>query len=145
MSGYFRPMANRVEYKNAIKNVDPFHHDAALRRQNSPLDILHQLPAGSRIPQFWVAAARAVRGDVLNAISFVDLAQGAGSGDSAEYHAKWRTQRRRMAQHDRADAGVDDAAPRAGRERLRAARAASLRPREQRLRRRARRSGSTAR
>ena len=73
MSGYFRPMANRVEYKNAIKHVDPFHGDTTLRRQNSPLEILRQLPAGSRIPQFWVAAARAVRGDVLSAVSFVDL------------------------------------------------------------------------
>ena len=76
LSGYFRPTDNRVEFKNGlIKNVDPFHHNAVLRRENSPLDILHLLPAGSRIPQFWVAAARAVRGDVLNAVRFVTLAR----------------------------------------------------------------------
>jgi len=73
MSGYFQPMFNRVEYKHTIRSVDPFRHDAALRRQNSPIDMLRDLPAGSRIPQFWVAAARAVRVDVLNAIAFVAL------------------------------------------------------------------------
>jgi len=71
MSGYFRPMDNRVQVKTAIKRIDPFHANLILRKQNSPVDIVRQLPAGSRIPQFWVAAARAVRGDVLNAESFV--------------------------------------------------------------------------
>jgi enterochelin esterase-like enzyme len=73
MSGYFQPADNRVEFRGLVKNVDPFHHNALLRRQNSPLSILHQLPAGSRIPKFWVAAAHAVRGDVLNAVWFVTL------------------------------------------------------------------------
>ncbi len=73
MSGYFRPMNNRMEVKHAIRPVDPFRRNAALRMQNTPLDILRQLPAGSQIPQFWVAAARAVRGDVLSAVTFVTL------------------------------------------------------------------------
>ncbi len=71
LSGYFRPVDNRVDYKKAIRRVDPFPFNALLRRQNSPLDIARQLPAGSRIPQFWVGAARAVRSDVLGAIGFV--------------------------------------------------------------------------
>ena len=73
MSGYFRPMANRIVGRHAIKSIDPFRHNGALRMQNSPLDILRQLPAGSQIPQFWVAAARAVRGDVMSAVTFVTL------------------------------------------------------------------------
>ncbi len=73
LSGYFAPMDNRVQIKNAIKRVDPFHFNAILRRMNTPLEVAHQLPAGSRIPQFWVAAARAVRGDVLAAVSFVTV------------------------------------------------------------------------
>jgi enterochelin esterase-like enzyme len=71
LSGYFRPMDNRVQVKNAVKRVDPFHFNAALRRANSPMEFVHLLPAGSKIPQFWVAAARAVRGDMLAAMSFV--------------------------------------------------------------------------
>jgi hypothetical protein len=71
LSGYFRPMDNRVQVKNAIKRVDPFHRNAALRRANSPAEFVHLLPAGSKIPQFWVAAARAVRGDMLAAMNFV--------------------------------------------------------------------------
>ena len=71
LSGYFRPMDNRVQFKNAIKRVDPFHFNAALRRANSPMEFVHLLPAGSKIPQFWVAAARAVRGDMLAAVNFV--------------------------------------------------------------------------
>ena len=73
MSGYFRPMANRIVVRHAIKSIDPFRRNGALRVQNSPLDILRQLPAGSQIPQFWVAAARAVRGDVMSAVTFVTL------------------------------------------------------------------------
>ena len=73
ISGYFQPMFNRVEYKHTIRGVDPFGHNSALRRQNNPMDVLRGLPAGSRVPQFWVAAARAVRVDVLSAIAFVAL------------------------------------------------------------------------
>jgi hypothetical protein len=73
MSGYFQPTFNRIQYGNTVRHVDPFGRSAALRKQNSPLDMLHQLPAGSHIPHFWVGAARAVRGDVLNALSFVAL------------------------------------------------------------------------
>ncbi len=71
LSGYFRPMDNRLQIKDAIKRVDPFHFNAALRRANSPLDYVRQLPAGSKIPQFWVAAARSARGDVIAAAGFV--------------------------------------------------------------------------
>ena len=73
MSGYFRPMANRVEAGHAIKREDPFRHDASLRRQNSPIDILRHLPAGSHIPAFWIGAAHASRADVANATAFVAL------------------------------------------------------------------------
>jgi enterochelin esterase-like enzyme len=70
LSGYFRPMDNRMQIKNEIKRVDPFHFNAALRKANSPLDDVRQLPAGSRIPQFWIGAARPARGDMLAAMSF---------------------------------------------------------------------------
>ncbi len=73
MSGYFRPMADRVEYSHVIRHVDPFRHDAQLRRQNTPIEMLRHLPAGSQMPQFWVGAARASRADVLSAIAFVAL------------------------------------------------------------------------
>ncbi len=73
MSGYFRPMADRVEYFHVIRHVDPFRHDTALRRQNTPIDVLRHLPAGIEIPQFWVGAARASRADVLSAVAFVAL------------------------------------------------------------------------
>lgn len=73
LSGYFRPMANRVRYSHVVKHVDPFRGNAQRRRLNSPLDILRQLPTGSQIPEFWVGAARGSRSDVLNAAAFVSL------------------------------------------------------------------------
>jgi hypothetical protein len=73
MSGYFQPALNDLEYGHVFKHVDPFHGNVTLRRQNSPAFFLQHLPAGIRIPQFWVGAARASRADVLAALSFVAL------------------------------------------------------------------------
>lgn len=73
MSGYFQPDSNRLEYGRVLKHVDPFHGSVTLRRQNSPEFILQHLPAGIRIPQFWVGAARESRGDVAGALAFVAL------------------------------------------------------------------------
>ncbi len=72
LSGYFRPLDSRVEYRHIFKNVDPFHGNVTLREKNSPADILRRLPAGSHIPEFWIGASRP-RQDIKDAVMFVAL------------------------------------------------------------------------
>ena len=115
LSGYFRPMDNRVEYKNAIKRVDPFHFNAALRRQNSPLDIRPSASCGQ--PDTAVLGRSGPCGAKRRARRhrFRQGPQGTGSGNPADHHAERCTQRHRVAQHDGVDAGVDDAPAGGGR------------------------------
>ncbi len=52
LSGYFTPSDNQVG--SPPRAVAPFGHDKRLRLANTPTRELLRLPAGARIPQFWI-------------------------------------------------------------------------------------------
>jgi enterochelin esterase-like enzyme len=68
LSGYFRPSA--VQLGSPPRFVPPFGHNAALRRQNTPLRQVRALSLAVRIPWFWLGAGSADGQDVRAAEAF---------------------------------------------------------------------------
>jgi enterochelin esterase-like enzyme len=97
LSGYFKPFGNQLAHP--IRQVDPFHGSRLLRQQNTPLDEVQAVPAGTEIPQFWLGAGLANPVDVVNAELFrqvlllrqadVPLTLTAGGGHSM---STWRAE-----------------------------------------------------
>jgi enterochelin esterase-like enzyme len=54
LSGYFRPSDDRMG--DPPRNVDPFGHDRQFRLANTPTTELLRLPAGAKIPKFWIGS-----------------------------------------------------------------------------------------
>ncbi|HET7013316.1 MAG TPA: alpha/beta hydrolase-fold protein [Streptosporangiaceae bacterium] len=54
LSGYFQPIRNRMGHP--VRSVDPFGTDKQLRLANTPTKELLRLPAGSKIPKFWIGS-----------------------------------------------------------------------------------------
>ena len=73
LSGYFKPDGNQLAHPSRM--VNPFGHDAALRRRNTPLDLLESLPPGTPVPQFWLGTGALDRADSKNAEIFAQLVQ----------------------------------------------------------------------
>ena len=68
MSGYFKPDNNQLEFP--LRQVSPFGGNRKLARENTPLDEVHKLKLGTRVPQFWLGAGTANKSDVANAEVF---------------------------------------------------------------------------
>jgi enterochelin esterase-like enzyme len=73
LSGYFKPSANQLAHPSRM--VNPFGGNAALRRHNTPLDLLESLPPGTPVPQFWLGTGALDRADSKNAEIFAQLVQ----------------------------------------------------------------------
>jgi enterochelin esterase-like enzyme len=73
LSGYFQPSVNQLQYPTRL--VDPFGGSATLRRENSPVDLVSSLPAGTPTPQFWLGVGNRDRLDLRNAEVFEQLLQ----------------------------------------------------------------------
>ena len=73
MSGYFTPARNKLTNPNRL--VDPFKGSQQLRAENTPLDEVHALAAGARVPMFWLGAGQGDPADVSNAEYFAQLLQ----------------------------------------------------------------------
>jgi S-formylglutathione hydrolase FrmB len=68
MSGYFKPDNNQLEFP--LRQVSPFGGNRKLARENTPLDEVHKLKLGTRVPQFWLGVGTANKSDVANAEVF---------------------------------------------------------------------------
>jgi enterochelin esterase-like enzyme len=68
LSGYFSPFDNQLAHP--VRLVSPFRGHRGLRRDNTPLDEVQDLPGGAIIPQFWLGAGQDDRLDVANAEFF---------------------------------------------------------------------------
>jgi enterochelin esterase-like enzyme len=73
LSGYFKPFDNQLTHPSRM--VNPFGHNAALRRRNTPLDLLESLPPGTPVPQFWLGTGALDHADSKNAEIFAQLVQ----------------------------------------------------------------------
>ena len=73
LSGYFQPMNNRLG--DPVRTIGPFGHNKALRLRNTPTSELLRLPAGARIPQFWIGSGTGDPADVRAAQVFRQLLQ----------------------------------------------------------------------
>jgi len=71
MSGYFKPFPNQLG--NPPRVVSPFGKNLALRRRNTPVDLLGSLPPGAPIPEFWLGTGALDRSDTKNAYIFSQL------------------------------------------------------------------------
>ena len=71
LSGYFAPLANQIG--NPARLVSPFGGNAKLRRENTPNDLVSSLPAGTKIPQFWLGVGSGDRSDLKSAQFFQQL------------------------------------------------------------------------
>ncbi len=67
LSGYFSPFRNLLADG---QSVDPFGGNEALRRENTPLDVLQNMSPGAPIPQFWLGAGKGDKADVAAAEYF---------------------------------------------------------------------------
>jgi len=65
LSGYFAPLDNQLA--NPLRDVSPFGGSRRLRRENTPLTEVRELPAGAVIPRFWLGAGTDDKQDVANA------------------------------------------------------------------------------
>jgi enterochelin esterase-like enzyme len=68
LSGYFRPFNNQLT--EPIRRVSPFGGNRVLQRENTPLDEIGELPAGTPIPRFWLGAGAGDKLDVADAEFF---------------------------------------------------------------------------
>ncbi len=73
LSGYFQPADNQLAHPSRL--VSPFGGSAALKRENTPDDLVESLRAGSPIPQFWLGVGSSDRADLRNAEVFAQLLQ----------------------------------------------------------------------
>jgi enterochelin esterase-like enzyme len=71
LSGYFVPSDNQLGHPPRL--VNPFGKSAALRRENTPEDAVTSVPAGTRIPQFWLGVGSGDKSDLKNAQFFEQL------------------------------------------------------------------------
>jgi enterochelin esterase-like enzyme len=65
LSGYFKPSDNQLAHPS--RTVNPFDGNAALRRRNTPVDLLESLPPGTPVPQFWLGTGALDHADTKNA------------------------------------------------------------------------------
>jgi enterochelin esterase-like enzyme len=77
LSGYFSPLTSQVPAGNKPDGkpvrVNVFARYPALRQQNTPTWSVLRLPSGEELPQFWLAAGLADKGDVTAAEQFRQL------------------------------------------------------------------------
>jgi enterochelin esterase-like enzyme len=73
LSGYFQPADNQLAHPTRL--VNPFGGNTALKRANTPDDLVDSLKAGTSIPQFWLGVGASDRADVRNAEVFAQLLQ----------------------------------------------------------------------
>jgi enterochelin esterase-like enzyme len=73
MSGYFKPYDNQLIHPSRL--VSPFGRNLALRRRNTPVDLLESMPAGTPVPPFWLGTGALDRADTKNAEIFGQLVQ----------------------------------------------------------------------
>jgi enterochelin esterase-like enzyme len=71
LSGYFVPSDNQLGHPPRL--VSPFGKSAVLRRENTPEDVASTVPAGTRIPLFWLGVGSGDRSDLKNAQFFQQL------------------------------------------------------------------------
>ena len=71
LSGYFVPLDNQLGHPARLMN--PFGKSASLRRENTPQDVVATVPAGTRIPQFWLGVGSGDRSDLKSAQFFQQL------------------------------------------------------------------------
>jgi enterochelin esterase-like enzyme len=77
LSGYFYPLPSQVPEGNKANGkpirVNAYASYPALRLQNTPTWLILHLPSGIVVPQFWLAAGLADKGDVVAAEQFRQL------------------------------------------------------------------------
>ena len=73
LSGYFKPYDNQLI--DPPRLVSPFGRNAALRRRNTPVDLLETMPPGTPVPQFWLGTGALDHSDTRNAAIFAQLVQ----------------------------------------------------------------------
>jgi enterochelin esterase-like enzyme len=73
LSGYFRPTDNQLG--DPPQSVSPFGGDKQLAQQNTPVQEVQSLPAGTPIPQFWIGVGSSDKPDVRDAEIFDQLIQ----------------------------------------------------------------------
>jgi enterochelin esterase-like enzyme len=71
LSGYFAPSDNQLGHPARL--VSPFGGNAKLRRENTPNDLVSSLPAGTKIPLFWLGVGSGDRSDLRSAEFFQQL------------------------------------------------------------------------
>ncbi len=73
LSGYFQPAQNQLA--GPSRRVSPFGGSTALKRENTPDDLVNSLPVGVPVPQFWLGVGGNDRADIRNAEVFEQLLQ----------------------------------------------------------------------
>jgi len=71
LSGYFTPSDNQLGHPPRL--VNPFGKNALLRRENTPNDLVSTVPAGARLPLFWLGVGSGDRSDLKSAEFFQQL------------------------------------------------------------------------
>jgi enterochelin esterase-like enzyme len=71
LSGYFAPSDNQLGHPPRL--VSPFGKNALLRRENTPNDLVSTVPAGARLPLFWLGVGSGDRSDLKAAEFFQQL------------------------------------------------------------------------
>ncbi len=83
LSGYFKPYDNQLGHP--ARRVSPFGRSLALRRRNTPVDLVESLPPGAPVPQFWLGAGTSNRSDIKNAEIFGQLVQSRQPGVALKF------------------------------------------------------------
>jgi S-formylglutathione hydrolase FrmB len=73
LSGYFKPSDNQLAHP--ARMVSPFGGNVALRRRNTPVDLLESLRPGAPVPQFWLGTGALDHADTKDAEIFAQLVQ----------------------------------------------------------------------
>ncbi len=71
LSGYFAPSDNQLGHPP--RPVNPFGNNARLRRENTPDDLISTIPAGARLPLFWLGVGSGDISDLRSAQFFQQL------------------------------------------------------------------------
>ena len=71
LSGYFAPSDNQLGRPPRL--VNPFGKNAVLRRENTPDDLVSTVPAGTRLPLFWLGVGSGDHSDLRSAEFFQQL------------------------------------------------------------------------
>jgi enterochelin esterase-like enzyme len=83
LSGYFKPYDNQLGHP--ARRVSPFGRNLALRRRNTPVDLVESLPPGAPVPQFWLGVGTSNRSDTKNAEIFGQLVQSRQPGVTMKF------------------------------------------------------------